>query len=411
MKDVIVLGAGMAGISAGIHLLKRGIAVTLIDQNEPGRETSYGNAGLIQTEAVEPYALPRDFRKLFLIATGISNDVYYEIADLPSHTLSLIKYWWNSAPSRYREISKAYATIISQSTAEHQPFIEAAGADALVSREGFRTFYREPREFEAAIADAERLFKQYDLQSEVMDANALTAAEPNLKNTSAGAIHWPDTWAIKDPGSLVSAYADYFRTLGGDFVRGRVDTLKSAASGWSVETADGALSAEAVVVALGPWSPQLLAPFGYRISMVRKRGYHMHYRTDYPLNVPLMDAANGYVIAPMLKGMRITTGAELTKEASLAAPVQLTRAHAAASELVGLGGSVENVPWSGTRPCMPDMLPVIGEAPNHKNLWFHFGHGHQGFTLGPATGRLLAEMMTGEAPYVDPRPFLPQRLI
>lgn len=410
MKDAIVLGAGMAGIGAAIHLLQRGVAVTLIDHSEPGRETSYGNAGLIQSEAVEPYALPHEARKLFMIATGISNDVYYEIADLPSHALSLMKYWWYSGASRYAAISKAYSTIIAQATAEHAPFIKASGAEHLVRRDGFRTFYRDPRDFEKGVANAERLEATYGLKSRVMDPAALKAAEPNMKISGAGALHWDATWAVRDPGSLVSAYAQYFRDLGGKFVSADAATLLQDGSGWAVQTPEGGISAEAAVVALGPWSPQLLKRFGYDILMVRKRGYHMHYRTEKPLNIPLMDMSNGYVIAPMLKGMRITTGAELTKEASMAAPVQLKRAFAAASEIIPLGSPVENQPWAGTRPCMPDMLPVIGKAPKHKGLWFHFGHGHQGFTLGPATGRLLAELMTGEAPYVDPTPFRPERL-
>ena len=410
MKQVIVLGAGMAGVSAAIHLQRRGVDVALVDHGEPGRETSYGNAGLIQTEAVEPYALPRDLKTLFLIATGISNDVHYKISDLPDHTKSLLKYWWHSAPSRYGAISRAYATIISQSTAEHQPFIEASGAEVLVRRDGFRTFYRNARAFEKDAADARRLGENYGVRSTVMDHAALKAAEPNLMLSGVGAIHWTDVWSARDPGSLVAAYADYFRALGGTIMKGEADTLQADGHGWMIRSKAGPVGADAVVVALGPWAPSLLKRFGYDISMVRKRGYHMHYRTEKPLQVPLMDTANGYVLAPMIQGMRITTGAELTTEAALATSVQLKRAHAAACQLIPLGSPVENAPWSGTRPCMPDMLPVIGEAPNHKGLWFHFGHGHQGFTLGPATGRLLAELMTGEAPYVDPKPFRPQRL-
>ncbi|NVN11860.1 NAD(P)/FAD-dependent oxidoreductase, partial [Nguyenibacter vanlangensis] len=74
-----------------------------------------------------------------------------------------------------------------------------------------------------------------------------------------------------------------------------------------------------------------------------------------------------------------------------------------------LGAAVEAQPWRGARPCMPDMLPVIGPAWNHPGLWFHFGHAHQGFTLGPTTGRLCAEMMNGETPFIDPAPYSPAR--
>ena len=74
-----------------------------------------------------------------------------------------------------------------------------------------------------------------------------------------------------------------------------------------------------------------------------------------------------------------------------------------------LGEAVEASPWMGARPCLPDMLPVIGKAPRHNGLWFDFGHQHHGLTLGPATGRLLAEMMTGETPFADPKPFAVER--
>jgi D-amino-acid dehydrogenase len=135
------------------------------------------------------------------------------------------------------------------------------------------------------------------------------------------------------------------------------------------------------------------------------RGYHRHFAGGAPLARPLFDTENGYVMAPMARGIRITTGAELTGYDAPASPVQLGRAERFARELIDLGNSVDPEPWFGTRPFLADMLPVIGEAPGHPGLWVNFGHGHQGFTLGPATGRLLAEMLVGETPAIDPAPY------
>ncbi|SFV16048.1 FAD dependent oxidoreductase [Methylobacterium sp. 174MFSha1.1] len=143
--------------------------------------------------------------------------------------------------------------------------------------------------------------------------------------------------------------------------------------------------------------------------MVRKRGYHRHWRPARTLELPLLDAQNGYVLAPMAAGLRLTTGAELAGPEAATGPVQLARAEAEAGGLLDLGAPRENAPWSGIRPCLPDMLPVIGAAPRHPGLWFHFGHGHQGFTLGPASGRLLAEAMSGETPMVEAAAFRPGR--
>ncbi len=208
----------------------------------------------------------------------------------------------------------------------------------------------------------------------------------------------------------MAAYADLFLRSGGTFVNGDAATLApTSGDGWTIDSDDGRLDAEAAVVALGPWSPDLLATFGYRFPMVRKRGYHRHFNGGSKLNMPLQDPAFGYVVAPMSKGLRITTGAELTGRSMSATPIQLERAEKAARGLLDLGAAVEAVPWSGVRPCMPDMLPVVGPAAKHKGLWMNFGHGHQGLTLGPATGRLLAELMSFEQTFTDASAFGPAR--
>jgi len=79
------------------------------------------------------------------------------------------------------------------------------------------------------------------------------------------------------------------------------------------------------------------------------------------------------------------------------------------SNPITLGAPADDKTWLGRRPCLPDMLPIVGPAPRHQGLWFDFGHHHLGFTLGPVTGRLLAEMMTGETPFADPTPFAVER--
>jgi D-amino-acid dehydrogenase len=214
---------------------------------------------------------------------------------------------------------------------------------------------------------------------------------------------------VSDPGGLVTAYAALFQGLGGAFVHGDATTLTQTSSGWSVQGTDGLIEAEAAIVALGPWSPDLLRRFGYRFPLVRKRGYHRHYAGGTALQLPLVDASLGYGMAPMARGVRITTGAEFTGPDAPPTPVQLDHAEAAARQLVDLGDRVEADPWYGTRPCTPDMLPVLGPAPRHRGLWMNFGHGHQGFTLGPVTGRLLAELMTGESPVVAAAPYRPER--
>ena len=409
MSEVVVLGAGMAGVAAALHLQQRGRPVVLVDRKPPGQETSYGNAGIIQREAVSPTAMPRDLRTLLGIATGRTNDVHYRLRAMPAHLAPLLRYWWHSAPGRHGAISASYATLIAHATAEHQVLIERAGAGDLIQRGGYRDLHRTEASLRSALAAAEALRAAWGVQFRHLSPAELAEAEPNLTETGVGAIHWLDPWSVRDPGGLVASYGALFSRSSNRFVRGDAGSLTRAGAGWRVLTEDGPVEAADVVVALGPWSAQLLRPLGLRFPMVRKRGYHMHYRTARPLRSPLRDAGRGYVMGPMVRGMRITTGAEFTGPDAPLTPVQLGRAETAARELIELGDRVEPIPWAGTRPCMPDMLPVIGPVRTQPGLWLHFGHGHQGFTLGPATGRLLAEMMTGETPFVDPAPFRPER--
>ena len=409
MKSAIVLGAGMVGVATALQLQRRGWSVALVDRKQPGEETSYGNAGIIQSEALRPYPMPRDWRSLLAIATGQTNDVHYRLASLPQHLGPLLQYWWHSSPKRHDKISAAYAQLISQATREHEVLIAESGAGNLVRRDGFRVLHRNQSDFEAEVAAAESLRAAHGAAFKVLTARELAEAEPGLIETGLGGLHWQQPWTVSEPGALVTAYANLFTRVGGKLLRGDAKTLVESRGGWSVITDEGRIEADSAVIALGPWSPVLLKTFGYRIPMVQKRGYHRHYAGGSPLDLPLRDAAFGYVMAPMTMGVRITTGAELATPDAAATHVQLKRAESAARQLIDLGSPVEEKPWFGTRPCMPDMKPVLGPAVRHKGLWMNFGHGHQGFTLGPVTAQIIAELMSGEKPTVDASAFRPDR--
>lgn len=397
MTDVIVLGAGMAGVGAALALQAEGRTVVVVDrQPKFAGETSYGNAGIIQSEAVEPYAMPTDVPSLIAIALKRTNDVEWNVESVLGELRSLFGYFRHSQPGRLQAITRTYGALIRRSREDHAPYIDAAGADDLIRRDGFHQAYRDAAKLAAAVKKAERVNEAFGVGFTALDAAGLMGAEPALKPGFAGAIHWTDSWCCSSPGELTQAYGELFLKRGGRLLDGDAETLAKDGAGWRVDTADGPITARDVVVCLGAWSPKLLKRFGYQIPMVRKRGYHQHFRNN-PLDKPLMDASVGAVFVPMEAGMRITTGAELTAMTATQNLRQLAEAEAGARKVLDFGGPVENRPWHGTRPCMPDMLPVVGKAPRHDGLWFDFGHGHQGFTLGPTTGALLAGLMAGRA--------------
>ena len=413
LSEIIVLGAGIVGVSVALHLQRRGRQVLLVDRREPGRETSYGNGGIIQREAVRPRAFPRNWRDLLRIAAGRGLDARYDLTALPALASPLAQYWWNSAPSRYRQIVAEYATLIEHSIDEHADLIAAAGADDLVEKKGFLLLFRTAQARDAAFADAEGDARDYGIGIRTMDGSMLAQLEPAIQQPMAGALHWTDPWTVRDPGGLVAAYAALFERLGGTIAKGDATTLRQAGSGWFVATSEGRASAADAVLALGPWSNDVTRKFGYRLPIFAKRGYHREYAhtPGGTISRPVLDAETGYLLAPMHRGLRLTTGAEFARRDAPRNEAQVEGAEAVARTLVAMGERLDQEPWMGSRPCTPDMKPIIGRAPRHDNLWFATGHGHQGLTLGPVTGRLLAEVMTGQTPMVSLDPFSPARFL
>lgn len=410
-KDAIVLGAGIVGVSVALHLQARGVSVTLVDRRAPGEETSYGNAGLIEASSVVPYGFPRDWRTLLRLARNDSTMLRYDARSLPAYARWLAAFWRESAPQRLAGAARDMLPLISRCVAEHEALIARTDLRALVRPIGWLQAYRSPQAFEREREAAQRLADEHHLRTEVFDAAGLRAAEPSLNEGYAGAIHWIDPASVADPGALVKGYAQLFLREGGRIATGDARTLRAQGGGWQVQTDDGPLAAELAVVAMGPWSDQVTAPLGYRVPLMAKRGYHMHYASaaGAPLLRPVVDIEGGYVVAPMRQGLRLTTGVELATRNRPPNYAQLDAAERAARPVFGLGERIDDMPWMGMRPCTPDMRPVLGPAPRHAGLWFAFGHNHHGLTLGPVSGRLVAEQIMGERPFTDPAPYSPTR--
>jgi D-amino-acid dehydrogenase len=404
--DVVVLGAGIVGVSIAVHLQKKGRAVALLDRRGAGAETSFGNAGLIQREAIYPYGFPHDFGALARYARNRTIDAHYHLSALPTIAPFLWKYWWNSGARRHEQIALLYAKLIERCVDEHEALIAEAGASDLIRRNGWIKVYRTAKERDKAFAEAERL-KDFGVAYRTLDADALEREEPHLAPGLAGGLHWTQPIATRSPQGLVRSYLGLFEKLGGRSLTGDARSLEADGSAWSVHSTEGLLAAGDAVIALGPWSDVVTRGLGYDLPLAVKRGYHMHYRAagNAQLNRPVLDAERGYMLAPMERGIRLTTGAEFALRDAPRTPVQLARAEPIARDLFPLAERVDTEAWMGARPCTPDMMPIIGPAPKHPNLWFAFGHAHHGLTLGALTGRLIAELITGESPVVDTRPY------
>ncbi|MEM6847571.1 MAG: FAD-binding oxidoreductase [Pseudomonadota bacterium] len=406
-KDVIVLGAGMVGIGTAAHLVSRGASVALVDRGAPAGETSFGNAGLIQAEAVVPYTFPHSARVIFGVLAGTRNDARIDLAALPSHARRWFAFFRNGTPSAIRRTTDAMVPLIKAALPEHKNLAERADVSHLLRPGGYLRIFRDPADLDSASAEAEKVAQEFDIPTARLSAAELAEAEPHLATDLIGAIHYLEPHSVPDPADLGQSYASHFTAAGGTLLQGDARTLTRTGERWTVTTAKGPVSAKDVVIALGPWSADLLAAHGINVPLFVKRGYHTHRQAagNAVLNHLVVDEDNGIVLAPQRRGIRITTGAEFTHRDAPSGSAQLRAAMPVAQSLFPLDDTPGTSPWRGARPCLPDLLPMIGAVDGAPGLWANFGHQHLGFTLGPATGRLLAEAMTGSAPFTALSPY------
>ncbi len=425
--DIIVLGAGIVGTSVALHLAKRGLSVALVDRGGAGEATSYGNAGIIEGNTVFPAAFPSDWATLLAIACKRSPIANYHLTFLPKIAPWLAAFRAASRPERLIATARAMRPLFARAVAEHEALAAEAAAEKYFRRTGWLKLYRSDRAFAGAKRELD-VAAGFGIANVTMDAAAARALEPSLNPVFRHAVHWTGAVSVSNPLAVTRAYAARFKALGGLSFAGDARTLHRNGARWRVETASGPLDAAEVVIALGPWLSDLLDPLGLKLPLAAKRGYHRHYRPQGNAGIirPVLDAENGYVITPMEQGIRLTTGIEFAPRDAPATPVQFERLLPAARQLFPLGEAVEAQPfggktfggqtfggqtWLGARPCFADSRPVIGRAPKLSGLWLACGHAHWGLTLGPATGRLIAELMTGATPFCDPAPYAAERFL
>jgi D-amino-acid dehydrogenase len=403
--DVLVLGAGIVGITLALKLQSAGRRVVLLDRGEPGAATSFGNAGLIERSSVFPYAFPRDWRTLLDYALQRKTAARYHWRALPFISRWLWSYWRHSSAALYPAAVAGALPLVERSWSEHAPLIDAAGAGGLVNEYGWIKVFRSEASRAEALDLAERS-RAYGLRVQVLTQAALQEREPALGDGVRGGVHYPDSRQVRDPQALSLAYLALFCQQGGRFVQGDARSLRRDGQWWCVDARAERISARDAVLTLGPWGEEFARQLGYRLQMGVKRGYHRHFAPGtHALRHVIVDVDHGYALAPMTRGLRLTTGAEFALRDAVPTPTQLQQLEPIARRLAGIGESIDAEPWMGSRPCTSDMLPVLGRAPQHPGLWFSFGHAHHGLTLAASSGRLLAEMICGQPTFTDPHPY------
>src|SRR5689334_14858104 len=408
--DVVVLGAGIVGVSAAYAARQRGQSVILIDRREPGSETSYGNAGILSSGSIFPLNQPSLFRNLPKYLSNRHPALRWDFGWAMRNPDWIARFLMSARASQTKPRALALHGLIKASLKLHRDWIVKAGAPNRIRETGWLKAWRSDN-LAAAKADQAAL-GEYGIKSELLDRQAISALEPGILPVySVGLLH-TETASVDSPGNVTKAYARMFAGAGGEIRKSDIKSITSDGDGWRVTLSDGEIRARHVVVALGPWSADLLRPLGYRVPLATERGYHREFTPNAARKLlrPIHDAENAFLMTPMEQGIRVTSGVELTDRDAPSSYEQLDAVVPLARSLAEFGEPVGDV-WRGARPTLPDSLPMIGPAPRHKGLWLAFGNQHIGFTTGPATGEAIAAMIAGAVPGFDTSAFSPSRYI
>jgi D-amino-acid dehydrogenase len=408
--DVIVLGAGIVGVSAAYATRQRGLSVVLVDRREPGSETSYGNAGILSSGSISPLNNPSLWNALPKYLTNRHAALRWDPAWAMRNIGWLIRFLSNATPAHTRPRATALHGLIGASLKLHRDWIVRADAAQRIRETGWLKAWRSDAVAQATAEQA--LLTEYGVQSELLDRQAISAIEPDILPVyQVGLLH-TQTASVDSPGNVVKAYARMLVGSGGQIRQSEIRAIMPDGDGWRVVLGDGGISARHLVVALGPWSADLLRPLGYRVPLAFERGYHQEFKPNAmrTLRRPIHDAEGAFLMTPMEQGIRVTSGVELTSRDAPSSLAQLEAVVPVARSVVEFGEAV-GLPWRGARPTLPDSLPMIGPAPRHSGLWLAFGHQHIGFTTGPASGAAIAAMIGGAPPPFDTDPFSPSRYL
>jgi D-amino-acid dehydrogenase len=407
---IAVIGAGMVGVCCGLYLQREGFEVTLIDRDGPGEAASFGNLGSFGIASCVPAAMPGILKKV----PGMLMDSEAPLKIRWSYAARALPWFLRFLRQSRRENVEANASarqsLLDKVHEAIDPLVDDAGAKNLMNQAGLLFTFESEAAFQGATY-AFDLRRRNGVGFDVLDGNEARQVEPALTPNVVRGIRIPNLTHTFDPLRLVQALSALFERNGGRFERRAVRGFDVGPDGVrAIRTDAGDLPVDNVVLAAGVWSRELAAMLGTKVPLEAERGYHvMFHGTDTKVSSAVLSVDRYLAVTPMLEGIRAGGTAEF---AGVDAPpryeiAQSVRRHAEALFPGVKGESMSE--WMGPRPSHPDSKPVIDRSPEHRNVYFAFGHDHLGLTMGGITGKLIAELVTGETPSVDLAPFRADR--
>lgn len=409
-QQIIVIGAGVVGISIALQLARQGHNVQVLDRKGVAAEASQGNAGAFAFTDVMPLAAPGIMRKApkwLLDPLGpLSVPPQYAVQIAPW----MLRFWRASWQDRYAASLSAQAALmyLAQTALERQ--IESTGGESLIRRDGQMQLFEGEKQFNDSLEGWE-LRRQHGIRFDLLRSpDEIAEIQPGLDRRFTYAGFTPDWINTTNPKSWVEHLAQQFCAAGGKIEQCSVRAIAQAGAQVLLRHDGGEIAADRLVVAAGAWSHHLARSLGDKIPLETERGYNTTLPAGaFDLRTHLTFGNHGFVVSKIDAGVRVGGAVEMGG-LKLApnykrADVLLQKAAQFLPELDTSGGTQ----WMGFRPSMPDSLPVIGPAPKAPKVIYAFGHGHLGLTQSAATAELVRDMIVGKSPALPCAPFRPDR--
>lgn len=414
---VAVIGAGIVGVSTALELVRDGFQVTLIEPGEPGgpQATSYGNGAWLSPASVVPMSMPGLWRKVPGYLLDPTGPLTIRWSHLPRLAPWLLRFVLaGNTVQKVERTAKALASLLSDAPSRHAALATEIGRPDLIRRQGLLYVYPDKAAFEAE-ALSWRLRRDNGVGWIELGPEELFQREPSLSRRYTFGVLVEQGAHCIDPGGYVAALAAHACSLG-------VTTKKAAAQGFrlkanrlqAVLTDDGEVVCDKAVLCAGIHAKRLAKLAGDKVPLESERGYHVVVPSPaVSPRTPIMPSDGKMANTPTLGGLRAAGQVELASVASAPdwrrAAILLRHANTAYPELRANEDEVKR--WLGHRPSTPDGLPVIGVSSGSPDIVYAFGHGHVGLASGPATGRLVADLIAGNVPNIEIKTFDPRRFL
>ncbi|HHF3075727.1 TPA: NAD(P)/FAD-dependent oxidoreductase [Vibrio diabolicus] len=407
---VAVVGAGVVGLCTALEAQRHGFQVTLFDKGLPGEGASFGNAGYLATELIDPLATKKTLAAAPRMWMDPKGPLALPWKYLPQALPWLARFVRSASSARVEASRQALSHLNQAAVPAWQRCLADIGAEEYLVPSGYLLVWESENKLDEAKTHAAYL-AQWDIESVLLQGAQLREKEPELAETVSHALFFPNACRVKDPYLLSKQLFAVFQARGGCFEQTEVSEILPQENAVGVVTATSQNRFEHVVLCTGAWGKPLLEQAGISVPLEAERGYHLTIETadmeTPPLQHPIGSAERKFVMSPLASGLRVVG---ITEIGGLRLPEFARRfnvlRHHSRQLLPRLNNPALKVSeWMGHRPTLADSLPVIDQHPRHPRLLFAFGSQHLGLTQAAISAELVISLLRQVEPEFDVKPY------